>query len=83
MPVNKRFNIEELLSACQYFIDKTNRRISFEWALITGQTDTNESAHELGKLLEGMLCHVNVIPLNPTKGFDGQPTSKVCFHILQ
>lgn len=82
MPVNKRFNIEELLSACQYYIDKTNRRISFEWALITGQTDTNESAHELGKLLQGMLCHVNVIPLNPTKGFDGTPTSKVCFFYL-
>lgn len=77
MPVNKRFNILELLDSCRYYIEKTNRRISFEWALISGQTDTEESAHELGKLLQGILCHVNVIPLNPTKGFAGSPTSKV------
>lgn len=79
MPVNKRFNIETLIDACRYYIEKTNRRISFEWALISGQTDTDDSAHELGVLLRGLLCHVNVIPLNPTKGFDGQPTTKVSF----
>lgn len=77
MPVNNRFPVEELLDACRYYISKTNRRISFEWALINGQTDTPASAHELGKLLKGMLCHVNVIPLNPTKGFPGKPTQKV------
>lgn len=77
MPVNKRFNITELLDACRYYIERTNRRISFEWALINGQTDTYDTAHELGRLLQGLLCHVNVIPLNPTKGFDGQPASKV------
>jgi 23S rRNA (adenine2503-C2)-methyltransferase len=76
MPVNKRFNIETLIDACRYYIEKTNRRISFEWALISGQTDTDDTAHELGVLLRGLLCHVNVIPLNPTKGFDGQPTTK-------
>jgi 23S rRNA (adenine2503-C2)-methyltransferase len=78
MPVNIRYPIGELLEACRYFIDKTNRRISFEWALIRGETDTVTTAHELGKLLEGMLCHVNVIPLNPTDGFGGKPTPKVC-----
>jgi 23S rRNA (adenine2503-C2)-methyltransferase len=77
MPINQRYPLEELLAACQYYIEKTNRRISFEWALIAGSTDTIEAAHQLGKLLQGMLCHVNVIPLNPTKGFDGKPTSKV------
>jgi 23S rRNA (adenine2503-C2)-methyltransferase len=77
MPVNKRYPINELMEACKYYVAKTNRRISFEWALIRDQTDTPDSAHELGKLLEGLLCHVNVIPLNPTKGFDGRPTTKV------
>jgi 23S rRNA (adenine2503-C2)-methyltransferase len=76
MPVNKHYPIEELLEACQYYIDKTNRRISFEWASINGETDTEDTAHELGHLLKGMLCHVNIIPLNPTKGFRGKPASK-------
>lgn len=66
MPVNERFPISELIDSCKYYIDKTNRRISFEWALIRNQTDTPAVAHELGGLLRGMLCHVNVIPLNPT-----------------
>jgi 23S rRNA (adenine2503-C2)-methyltransferase len=78
MPVNNRYPIQELMDSCREYSTKTNRRISFEWALIRDQTDTEESAHELGQLLEGLLCHVNVIPLNPTKGFDGKPTTKVC-----
>ena len=43
----------------------------------SGETDTPETANELGRLLQGLLCHVNVIPLNPTKGYGGRPTSKV------
>ena len=76
MPVNDRYPLPELLDACRFYIATTNRRISFEWALIAGQTDSIETAHELGGLLEGMLCHVNVIPLNPTPGFAGKPTSR-------
>lgn len=76
MPVNNRYPVADLLDACRYYIAKTNRRISFEWALIAGDTDTPETAHELGQLLVGMLCHVNLIPLNPTKGFNGRPSSK-------
>ena len=76
MPVNSRYPINELLDACRYYISKTNRRITFEWALIRGETDSADTAHRLGKLLEGLLCHVNVIPLNPTGGFNGKPTSK-------
>jgi len=76
MPVNARYPIPELLDACRYYVAKTNRRITFEWALIRGETDTPLTAHELGKLLRGLLCHVNVIPLNPTKGFGGKPTPK-------
>eukprot|EP01038_Epipyxis_sp_PR26KG_P004937 gene4937-6909_t len=76
MPVNDRYPINELLDSIRYYISKTNRRVTFEWALIRNQTDTVETAHELGSLLQGLLCHVNVIPLNPTTGYGGKPTSK-------
>ena len=76
MPVNTRYNITELLQVCREYTAKTKRRISFEWALIRGQTDSAATAHELGTLLKGLLCHVNVIPLNPTVGFAGKPTPK-------
>ncbi len=76
MPVNMRYNIAELLRACKDYTHKTKRRVTFEWALIRDQTDSSDTAHELGKLLQGMLCHVNVIPLNPTAGFAGKPTPK-------
>ena len=76
MPVNRRFPIPELLDSIRYYIERTNRRVSFEWALIRNETDTPEVANELGRLLQGMLCHVNVIPLNPTAGFGGRPTPK-------
>jgi 23S rRNA (adenine2503-C2)-methyltransferase len=75
LPVNKRWNLSALMDACRYYIDKTGRRVTFEWALIRGETDTPDQAHELGKLLNGMLCHVNAIPLNPTSGYDGGPSS--------
>ena len=74
LPINKRWPIEDLMEACNYFINKTGRRVTFEWALINGETDSPEQADELGKLLQGMLCHVNVIPLNPTDGYDGKPS---------
>jgi 23S rRNA (adenine2503-C2)-methyltransferase len=82
MPINKRFPIATLLEACKHYIEKTNRRVSFEWALIQGQTDSVDTAHQLGNLLQGMLCHVNLIPLNPTKGFEGQPTNQVIFRAV-
>ena len=79
MPVNKRFPIGELMSACQYYVQRTNRRISFEWALISGQNDSPKVADELGRLLAPLKgkCHVNVINVNPTTGFDGKPGGKV------
>ncbi len=67
MPIANRYTIAQLLGACQRFIDKTGRRISFEYALISGVNDLPEDAHQLGKLLSGMLCHVNLIPVNPIK----------------
>lgn len=74
MPINKKYSIEELLDACRYYVDQTNRRITFEWAHIAGQNDDLEEAHRLGKLLKGLECHVNIIPLNPTDGFVGEPS---------
>ncbi len=76
IPVNKRWPIAELLDACRYYIEKTGRRITFEWALISGENDTVEQAQALGRLVQGMLCHVNLIPLNPTKGYGGGPSSR-------
>lgn len=64
MPVNNRYNIEELLQACKDYIKKTNRRISFEYALAKDNNDNLEDAKRLVKLLKGMICHVNLIPIN-------------------
>jgi 23S rRNA (adenine2503-C2)-methyltransferase len=64
MPINKRYKIEDLIDACKKYIKKTNRRITFEYALIKGINDSEESAYKLFKLLRGMLCHVNLIPIN-------------------
>ena len=64
MPINNAYNIEELIKACKYYIEKTNRRISFEYALAKENNDNLDDARELVKLLKGMLCHVNLIPIN-------------------
>ena len=64
MPVNKLYPIEELLKACKDYINKTNRRISFEYALAKDNNDNLEDAKRLVHLLKGMICHVNLIPIN-------------------
>ncbi len=64
MPVNNRYNIEELLQACKDYIKSTNRRISFEYALAKENNDDLEDAKRLVHLLKGMICHVNLIPIN-------------------
>lgn len=75
LPVNKRWPLQDLLDACRDYIDKTGRRVTFEWAAIHGENDTPEQAHALGKLLKGLLCHVNIIPLNPTGGYHHGPSA--------
>ena len=64
MPVNNAYPIEELMEACKEYIKKTNKRISFEYALAKDNNDNLQDAKELVKLLKGMLCHVNLIPIN-------------------
>lgn len=67
MPVNDRWNISELLKACRDYTKETSRRISFEYAMIDGVNDSDECARELASKLKGMLCHVNLIPVNSVK----------------
>ena len=67
MPIANKYTIEQLLEACRYYIEKTGRRVTFEYALIQGENDSKEDAMQLVKLLRGMLCHVNLIPVNPVK----------------
>ncbi|GIL12104.1 MAG: putative dual-specificity RNA methyltransferase RlmN [Chloroflexota bacterium] len=75
LPVNKRWPLAELMAACREYVEKTGRRISFEWTAIQGENDTPEQARALGKLLKGLLCHVNIIPLNPTGGYAHGPSA--------
>lgn len=67
MPIANKYSIKEILDACDYYIKKTNRRVTFEYALVKDVNDGNEDAKALGQLLKGMLCHVNLIPVNEIK----------------
>lgn len=70
MPVANKYSIEEILEACEYYFDKTGRRISYEYSLVAGVNDTEEEARKLSRLLKGKNCHVNLIPVNPIKERD-------------
>ncbi|BEP28105.1 dual-specificity RNA methyltransferase RlmN [Helicovermis profundi] len=74
MPINNKYPIKELIEACKYYIDTTGRRVTFEYALIENVNDNDLTAQELGKLLKGMLCHVNLIPINAVKERGFKPT---------
>lgn len=68
MPVNKKYPIADLMAATQEYIEQTHRRVSFEYVLLQDQNDTPELAAQLADLIQGMLCHVNLIPWNPVPG---------------
>lgn len=70
MPVNKRFNIYSLLEACDYYFDKTGRRVSYEYVLVDGLNDTDKHINKLVELFKGKNIHINLIPLNEIKEFD-------------
>lgn len=70
MPVSKANPMDKLLEACKYYTDKTKRRITFEYSLIKGINDSPQNAKELASKLKGMLCHVNLIPINDVKERD-------------
>ena len=67
MPVNRKWGVSQLIAACRDYAEKTSRRISFEYALVRGKNDTPACAEELASLLKGMLCHINLIPVNEVR----------------
>ena len=70
MPINKKWPVDELLEACKRYTETTRRRISFEYAMMSGINDTDDCARELVRKLRGMLCHVNLIPANEVREND-------------
>ncbi len=77
VPINRRYGLDALFEACHGYVERTGRRVSFEWALIEGVNDTPEQAQALAARLVGMLAHVNLIPLNPIREYDGHPSSRL------
>ena len=75
VPLNRRYPLRALLDACQRYVDRTGRRLTFEYVLIAGVNDLPEHARELGRLLRGLPCHINLIPLNPVAEWGLQPSS--------
>ena len=81
MPINNAYPIEELMKACKYYIEKTNKRISFEYALAKDNNDNLDDAKKLVQLLKGMLAHVNLIPINKIE--DGKYTKSTNENIIR
>lgn len=81
VPINKRFPLKILMKACEDYVTKTNRRISFEWALIENVNDSLQQAHNLvslikkSKVLDTGLSHVNLIQLNPISNYQAKPST--------
>ena len=83
MPINQRYPVEQLIRACHQYADKTKRRIFFEYVLLKEQNDSIEQAQKLGRLLNGLHCHVNLIPVNPTKQGPFERTDQSAARIFQ
>jgi 23S rRNA (adenine2503-C2)-methyltransferase len=76
LPINKQYPLDVLFEAVRKYYALTKRRVTFEWALIQGKNDTAAQARALADLAVGLPCHVNVIPLNPTRDYAGQATTR-------
>lgn len=76
MPIAFKYSISEIMDACHYYVERTGRRITFEYSLVQNVNDTDECVKQLSILLKGLLCHVNLIPVNPIKERDYRQTSK-------
>jgi 23S rRNA (adenine2503-C2)-methyltransferase len=74
VPAARKWPLDELMAACRTYSESTGRRIFYEWTLIDGKNDSEAQARAVGELLRGLPAHVNLIPLNPTTGYDGTPT---------
>jgi 23S rRNA (adenine2503-C2)-methyltransferase len=75
LPIGKKYPLVDLIAACKSYVELTHRRITFEWALIQGVNDSTQDADELVNLVKGLLCHVNIIQLNPTQKYSGKTTT--------
>jgi 23S rRNA (adenine2503-C2)-methyltransferase len=73
VPLNKNYPLDDLLRACRAYVEATRRRITIEYALIDQVNDATAQAYQLADRLQGLLCHVNLIPLNPTAAGDYRP----------
>jgi 23S rRNA (adenine2503-C2)-methyltransferase len=74
VPAARKWPLDELMAACRTYSESTGRRIFYEWTLIEGKNDSADHARAVGRLLRGLPAQVNLIPLNPTAGYDGAPT---------
>lgn len=83
MPISNNFSIKEVVDACKFYFEKTKRRVSFEYTLIKGQNDSKKHAMELKKILNGLNCHINLIPLNEIKEFDATAPDKKYIYIFR
>jgi len=83
VPTGRKWPLKEIVDACRYYIDKLDRRVFFEWALIAGENDNPEQAHAVGILLQNLNAHVNLIPLNLTHGYEGNPSDRVAAGTFQ
>lgn len=83
VPAARKWPLDELMAACRRYSEATGRRIFYEWTLIAGKNDTADHAREVGALLRGLPAQVNLIPLNPTNGYDGAPTRTEAAKIFQ
>ena len=78
MPIANKYEIHEVIDACKYYFEQTGRRITFEYSLVGGVNDTEEDVRNLCRLVKGINCHINLIPVNPIKERDYvQPTAQV------
>lgn len=80
MPIAYTYSIEQIMDACRYYLLQTARRISFEYSLVKGVNDSPECAKQLIKLVHGMNCHINLIPVNPIKERDYEQSEKNSIH---
>ncbi len=76
VPINRTYPIAQVLEACKLYIERTGRRVTFEYALVNGLNDSDDCARRTVELLRGLLCHVNLIPINPTPDCAWEPSSR-------
>jgi len=77
IPLASSYHVSDLIKACKYYFEKTNRRVTFEYVMIAGLNDQPQHAHQLAQLLSGLNSHINLIPLNSTDHFEGRAPDNV------